>query len=88
MCPASFSGNKDSYGFILHLTKAEPPTNRPDCRVSNTNAPPTANGLREPVTAITTDPFSVTYNRCDGFVDPPPQRTLLTETTQLTITKQ
>ena len=47
-----------------------------------------ATDLKEPITAITTAPFTVSYSNCQGFVDPPPLSNFRAESTQLVMTKQ
>ena len=47
-----------------------------------------AKDLREPLTTITTTPFTLNYFQCQGFVDPLPLSTFRTESTQLVMTKQ
>jgi hypothetical protein len=85
--PGEVSGNSDAYDFVLFLTRSTRPATIPSCSLQQSlNAQ--AKGLRSPVTAITTDPFTLQYSECQGFMDPPPQRTGFSETTQLSITKQ
>jgi hypothetical protein len=59
----------------------------PNCSILS-NGGVEITGLKDPITSMTTNPFSVNYAGCQGFVDPPPFSTFVTETTQLTLTKQ
>lgn len=59
----------------------------PNCSIKS-NESIEATNLKEPITTITTAPFRLSYNQCQGFLDPVPPGNFRTESTQLVITKQ
>ncbi len=85
--PGGVAGNADAYSFALFLNRATRSATIPSCTIQSTTLAQ-ANGLRSPVTTIITDPFTIQYSDCRGFMDPPAQRTDVSETTQFSISKQ
>jgi hypothetical protein len=84
----SVSGN-DNSGYRIHMSfmgnPGDTPT-LPNCAVRGNVAAP--DPIAQPFTTISTSAFDVDYNQCQGFIDPPPQRTLVTESSRLNLTRQ
>ena len=81
------SGN-DRSGYNLHFSIQGRPGDDPalpNCYIIGTVNEPTP--LQQPYNSIATPPFDITYNNCQGFIAPPPQRTSVTESARLTLSK-
>ena len=74
-----------SIHFNIGTTAGSIPT-LPACSIL-ANDSVDASGLKEPITTITTNVFTMNYGQCQGFVDPVTNTNFRTESTQLTITK-
>ena len=82
------SGN-DRSGYTIHFSMMGKPGDTPalpSCYVigSVVDAAP----FTQPYTSISTAPFDVSYNNCTGFINPPPQRLQVVESTRFNATKQ
>lgn len=84
---ADFSNTNPVYRLNLRFSfLAGAVANLPNCSIASDDAH--YDGLKVSDRSFTTPPFTIHYNSCDGFVDPPrPLRNQLDETTQLALAR-
>jgi len=61
---------------------------RPNCTIIGGALARPGVSIPQPFRAITSAPVTMNYTSCQGFMDPPPQRTDVQESGLLTLTKQ
>lgn len=81
--------NRATYTIFIAL-KANPGeiASLPNCQIIGGALARPGVAFPAPFQAITAAPVTINYTSCQGFIDPPPQRTSVTESSQLTLTKQ
>lgn len=71
----------------LRATAGQVP-GRPNCTIIGGSPARPGIPFPQPFRAITAAPITMGYTSCQGFMDPPPQRTDVSESSELTLTKQ